>query len=59
MKQVKFRGLVNGKLIRGNWFCEIRPNKAQTIAERLLGCRISKFMFVVTDVKTKMIMEVI
>ena len=57
MKQVRFRGLVNGKLIRGNWFCEIRPNKAQTVAERLLGYRINKFMFVVTDVKTKMVIE--
>ena len=59
MKQVRFKGLVNGKLIRGNWFCESRPNNAQRIAERLIGCRLSKFMFVVRDIKTKMIMEAI
>lgn len=57
MKQVRFKGLVNGKLIRGNWFCESRPNNAQRIAERLIGYRLSKFMFVVKDIKTKMIME--
>ena len=57
MKQVRFKVLVNGKLIKGNWFCESRPNNAQRIIERLIGCRISKCMFVVKDVKTKMTME--
>lgn len=55
MKQIKFRGIVNGKLIRGSWLCAERPNRAQTIAESLVGNRINKFMFVIKDIKTTMI----
>jgi hypothetical protein len=55
MKQVKFRGKVNGKIVRGSWFCAERPNRAQTIAERLVGDKIINFMFVVKDIKDHMI----
>ena len=55
MKQVKFKGIVNGKVVRGSWFCAERPMRAQTIAERLVGHRIDKFMFVIKDIKEHMI----
>lgn len=55
MKQVKFKGFVNGKLVRGSWFCETRPMRAQTVAERLVGHKIDKFMFVIKDIKEHMI----
>lgn len=55
MKQIKFKGRVNGKLVKGYWFCAERPNRAQTIAERLVGHRIDKFMFVIKDIKEHMI----
>lgn len=55
MKQVKFRCKTNGKTIKGSWFCTERPNRAQTIAERLIGNRITNFMFVIKDVKERMI----
>ena len=55
MKQVRFKGRVNGKLVRGSWFCDKRPNRTQTIAERLVGNRIDHFMFVIKDIKNKLI----
>ncbi len=55
MKQVKFKGKINGKLVRGSWFCETRPMRAQTIAERLAGNKITNFMFVIKDIKERMI----
>ena len=55
MKQIKFKGKVNGKTIKGSWFCAERPNRAQTIAERLVGAKITNFMFVIKDIKEHMI----
>ena len=55
MKQIKFKGFVNGKLVKGSWFCAVRPMRAQTIAERLVGNRIDKLMFVIKDLKEHMI----
>jgi hypothetical protein len=52
MKQVRFKGKVNGRTVRGYWFCETRPNRAQTVAERLVGNKITNFMFVIKDIKT-------
>jgi len=52
MKQIRFKGKVNGRTVRGYWFCEIRPNRAQTVAERLVGNKITNFMFVIKDIKT-------
>ena len=49
MKQIKFKGKVNGKIVKGYWFCAERPNRAQTVAENLVGDRINKFMFVVKN----------
>lgn len=57
MKQVVFKAVKNGKIIRGSWFCDKRPNRAQTVAERLLKGKISRFMFVVKDIKEHMIYE--
>ena len=51
MKQIKFKGRVNGKVVRGNWYCSVRPNRAQTVAENLIGHKIDNFMFVVKDIK--------
>ena len=63
MKQVKYRGFVNGKLVKGNWFCESvvdakskRVNLLR-IAERLQGHKIDRFVPVVIDVKEHMIKE--
>jgi len=55
MKQVKFKCKVNGKIVRGYWFCAVRPMRAQTIAERLVGDRITNFMFVIKDIKEHII----
>ena len=55
MKQVKFKGKVSGKLVRGFWFCADRPNRAQTVAERLVGDKIINFMFVIKDIKERII----
>jgi len=55
MKQVKFKCKANGKTVKGYWLCTERPNRAQTIAERLVGNRITNFMFVIKDVKERMI----
>ena len=55
MKQIKFKGRVNGKLVRGTWFCSTRPNRAQTIAERIVGAKLTNFMFVIKDIKEHMI----
>ncbi len=55
MKQVKFKGKVNGRVVKGYWFCEVRPNRAQTVAERLVGNKITNFMLVIKDVKERMI----
>ena len=55
MKQIKFKGKVNGKVIKGSWFCAERPNRAKTVAERLVGNKITNFMFVVKDIKEHMI----
>lgn len=52
MKQVKFKCKVNGKTAKGYWFCGSRPNRAQTIAENLIGKKITNFMFVIKDIKT-------
>lgn len=59
MKQVKFkaRKVSNNKVVRGNWFVELRPNNPQRIAEMLVGEKLKNFMVVVKDVKNKMIME--
>lgn len=51
MKQVKFKGKVNGKVVRGNWYCANRPNNAKKVAERLVQNKIDNFMFVVKDIK--------
>lgn len=55
MKQVKFKGKVNGRVVKGSWFCAERPNRALTVAERLVGDKITNFMFVVKDIKDHMI----
>lgn len=55
MKQVKFRGKANGKIVRGNWLCSNRPKNAQRIAERLAGYRLTNFISVTSDVKLTMI----
>ena len=55
MKQIVWSGKVNGKTVKGNWFCENRPNRAQTIAERLVGNRINFFRFIIKEVKITMV----
>lgn len=57
MKQVRFkaRRISNNKVVRGSWFTELRPNRAQRIAEILVGERLKNFMVVVKDVNTTMI----
>ena len=55
MKQIKFKGKVNGKVVKGSWFCAERPNRAQTVAERLVGNKITNFMFVVKYIKEHLI----
>lgn len=55
MKQVKFKGTINGKKINGSWFCENRPMNAKIIAERLVGSRIDNFISFCTDKKIQMI----
>ena len=55
MKQVKFKGTVNGKKVSGSWFCENRPMNAKIIAERLVGNRIGNFISFCTDVKITMV----
>ena len=59
MKQVRFkaRRVSNNKVVRGNWFVELRQNNPQRIAEMLVGDRLKNFVFVVRDVRFKMIME--
>lgn len=58
MKQVKFKGRIKGKEIKGNWFCEARPNNAKRIAERLVSnqlgmfIKFDTFMFVVKEIRT-------
>jgi len=55
MKQIVWSGKVNGKTVKGNWLCENRPNRAQTIAERLIGNRINFFRFVIREKKITMV----
>ena len=55
MKQVKFKGTINGKKISGSWFCETRPMNARIIAERLVGSRIDNFISFCADKKIQMI----
>ena len=55
MKQIKFKGKVNGKVVKGNWYCGYRPNNAKKIAENLIGHRIDNFVSVCIDIKDKMI----
>lgn len=59
MKQVKFRArkVSNNKLVRGNWFCESRPNNPQRTAQMLVGEKLKNFIVVVKDIKEKMVME--
>ena len=59
MKQVRFkaRRVSNNKVVRGNWFVELRPNNPQRIAEMLVGERLKNFMVFVKDVRVNMIME--
>ena len=55
MKLIKFKAKANGKTVRGCFHSQERPNRAQTIAERICGCRLTNFMFVVKNVKENMI----
>lgn len=55
MKLIKFKAKANGRTVRGHFFSPERPNRAQTIAETICGCRLAHFMFVVKDVKENMI----
>ena len=59
MKQVRFRArrISDNKLVRGNWFVELRPNNPQRTAEMIVGERLKNFVVVVRDMRTKMIME--
>lgn len=59
MKQIKFkaRRVSNNKVVRGNWFVELRPNNPQRIAERLVGERLKNFMVVVKDVRVNMVIN--
>ena len=59
MKQIKFkaRKVSDNKVVRGNWFVELRPNNPQRIAERLVGERLKNFMVVVKDVKVNMVIQ--
>ncbi len=52
MKQVVWSGRKNGKKVSGSWFCEERPNRAQTIAEWFAKGRLEFFRFVVREVKS-------
>lgn len=55
MKQVRFKAVTRtGRHVSGSWFCSQRPNRAQTVAERLLQEKITKFMFVIKDVPEHM-----
>ena len=50
---------IEGRIIKGNWFCEERPTNAKRIAERLIRIKLNTFvkvdtfMFVVKDIKEK------
>ena len=55
MKLIKFKAKANNRPIRGHFYCSERPNRAQTIAERICGCKLTNFMFVVKDEKINMI----
>jgi len=56
MKKVKFKAKkLNGKEVKGYWFCAERPNKPQAIAERLCGCRLTNFISAVVEIKEHMI----
>jgi len=55
MKQIKFRGKYNNKIVKGYWFAEERPKNALKIAEKLVGHRLTNFVSVTLDVKVTMI----
>ena len=51
MKQIKFKGLVDNKVVKGNWYCSIRPSNPKIIAERLLQHKIDKFVYAIKEIK--------
>ena len=65
MKIIKFRGIrqSNGKMVKGYWLAAERPNRAQTVAERILRMndksmvndKLLKFVSVCIDKKETMI----
>lgn len=57
MKQVIFKCKVDGRTVKGSWLCSKRPMRAQTIIERFVSGKVTNLMFVVKEMKGKMIKE--